>query len=132
MYPYEATGKLRYNGDWVLLDVHYSIAAYYRSIIRSLRWVVPTSSYHGDHITVVAGKYQKPLKNYGYRDGERIRFTYGKVMTENNSYYWLEIVDDSELRDIRLNLGLEPTPFHPFHLTVGHVDENHLKRVDFR
>lgn len=132
MYPYEAKGKLRYSGNWVVLDIHPSIAAYYRSVICRLHWVVPTSSFHGSHITVVAGKYQKPNKNYGYRDGESIKFSYGKVMTENNSYYWLEIVDDSELRDIRLSLGLEPTPFHPFHLTVGHVDKKAIKRVDNR
>ena len=132
MNTYEANGKLRYNGNWVVLDVHPSIASYYRAVIGRLRWVVPTSSYHGSHITVVAGKYQRPLKNRGYREGEKINFSYGSVMTEDFSYYWLKITDDSELRDVRENLGLEATPFHPFHLTVGHVDQNSLKRVDYR
>lgn len=132
MYPYEATGKLRYNGNWVVLDVNPSIARYYRGVIKMLHKIYSTSSLHGSHITVVAGKYQQPMKKYGYREGEDIRFTYGPVMTEDYSYYWLTVVDDSELREVRGELGLEPTPFHPFHLTVGHVDKNAIKRVDNR
>jgi hypothetical protein len=119
-------GKIRYKDGWVVIDCPYDIMYYYNRICN---WLLFTDSritmpLHGAHITVVAGKYTKVEKNWGYRDGESIEFQYGSILeggNEKEKYFWLPVKCDDAV-DIRLKLGLDETPKFPYHLTIGHLN----------
>jgi len=121
--PHTATGKVRYKNDWVVIDCPFDIVYYYN---RVCNWMLHkqnkiTWPLHGAHITVVAGKYTKVKKNWGYRADETVKFNYG-TLTNNDNYFWL-VVDCPEASEIREKLGLSPEPKWPYHLTVGYLNE---------
>ena len=119
-------GKLLYYPSWwLIVKVDEDVCRYYRNLIhfhnRPLRL---NPSKHGAHITVIAGKYEKPegayAKLWGKYEGERIDFKYSPEINTNGEYFWME-VQCKRIEDIREELGLTPKILHPWHLTVGNI-----------
>ena len=76
----------------------------------------------GEHITVVAGKYDDVSLHdqWQMHHGERVTFNYSAPPISKDGYFWLP-VECQRLGEIRSELGLSGQPKYPFHLTVGNV-----------
>lgn len=118
---------LYYPSWWLIVKVNDEICEYYRNLIhiqnRSLRL---NPSKHGAHITVIAGKHEKPDASYqhlwGKYEGNIIEFSYNREIQSNGQYFWLNVVCP-KFEEIRSELGLNPTIPIPWHLTVGNTIE---------
>jgi hypothetical protein len=81
-------------------------------------------SKHGAHITVIAGKYEKPNEEHEpfwnkYQD-ENVDFSYSPEINSNGEYFWAP-VECKRIEDIRVELGLPPKIIYPWHLTIGNI-----------
>jgi len=119
-------GKLLYYPSWwLIVKVDEDVCRYYRNLIhfhnRPLRL---NPSKHGAHITVIAGKYERPDEAYaslwGKYEGERIEFKYNPEIDANDEYFWAK-VECKRIEDIREEMGLLPKILHPWHLTIGNI-----------
>lgn len=116
---------LYYPSWWLIVKVDEEVCGYYRRLIhfhnRPLRL---NPSKHGAHITVIAGKYEKPDAEHeqfwNKYQGELINFNYSPDIATNGEYFWME-VDCPRIEEIRTELGLTPKIIHPWHLTVGNI-----------
>lgn len=124
---FEATGTLKYSNDWLILDCGRSIGMYYNWWVQRLIWKKATTPLHGFHVTVVAGKYTKVSNhvNWGKYQNTKIRYEYSNKIEfekqKDGTYYWLPIRCEA-LKRIRVELGLDPFPKWPYHLTVAYVN----------
>ena len=123
---FDGYGKLLYYPSWwLIVKVDEDVCRYYRNLIhfhnRPLRL---NPSKHGAHITVIAGKYEKPDEEHEYLwgkwEGEHIHFGYSSEIDTNDEYFWAP-VKCTRIEDIREELGLPPKILHPWHLTVGNI-----------
>lgn len=114
-----------YPSWWIIVKVDEEICRYYRKLIQ---FYSPTlrlnGSKDGAHITVIAGKYERPdeshAKFWGRYEGETIDFQFNPEINSDGEYYWME-VECNRIEDIREELGLKRTILHPWHLTVGNT-----------
>jgi len=119
-------GKLLYYPSWwLIMKVDEEICRYYRNLIhfhhRSLQL---SPSRNGAHITVIAGKYEKPDEEHKrfwnkYQD-EEVNFKYSPEINTDGEYFWMEI-ECKRIEEIREELGLTPKIPQPWHLTVGNM-----------
>lgn len=125
---YSAKGVIRYRGDWVILDCPHDVINYYKFWVEKFIGKKISTSYHGSHVTVIAGKYDKGYSKHplwGKYEGQVVEFLYeSKIYTDHDwftrgEYFWLR-VDAPILAQLRTELGLKPQPFHPYHLTIGY------------
>lgn len=127
---YKAHGTIKYNGNWLILDAPNSLVKYYKFWVEKFTWKKISTPLFGAHCTVVAGKFQDVTKHPAWRKyhGKRIEFEYSNIIRtdERASYYWLPVYCD-ELKKIRMELGLEPFPKFPYHITIGFYELNHDK-----
>lgn len=126
MNRFELTGKVRYGGSWAWVEIPNDVGAYYRAVAKWVWGVRLSAPINGAHITLVAGKYEKPLipENWGKHEGKPITFSYSGMVSVA-PYWWLKIVEDSQLRALRKELGLPEELKYPFHGTIG-------RDLDFR
>lgn len=119
---YSAKGKLRYNNDWIILECPQNIVNYYAWWVNRLTWKKGSTPYHGAHVTVVAGKYQKVTHHPNWKKHQNlvVDFEYSNIIEyakqDDGTYYWLP-VRCPILEDIRLELGLDRKPKWQYHLT---------------
>ena len=121
---FSGNGKLKYHDNWwLVVNVEGDICKYYRTLVnfydRSLQLNSPK---HNAHITVIAGKYERPKYEHlwnKYQD-ETIYFEYTPEITIDREYFWME-VKCKRIEDIREELGLTPKIIQPWHLTVGNI-----------
>lgn len=112
-----------YPSWWLIVKVDEEVCQYYRKLIhyyyRSLRL---NPSKHGAHITVIAGKYEKPQNEclWNKYQGRKVEFRYFPEIQTNGEYFWMT-VECPQIEDIRSELGLPPRIVHPWHLTVGNI-----------
>jgi hypothetical protein len=141
---YFAKGVVRYKGDWIIIEAPHDVVNYYKWWVEKLTWKKISTSYHGTHITVLAGKHEKVAdrREWGRYDGEIITFKYfstvysaggkkqvtkdGKLLFDNGkpvfepyTYFWLR-THCPDIPKIRTSLGLKPLPKLPPHLTIGY------------
>jgi len=121
---FSGSGNLLYYPTWWLIaKVEGDICKYYRTLVkfynRSLKLNPPK---HGAHITIIAGKYEKPSNEnlWNKYQGDRIEFEYDPFITIDREYFWVE-VKCKRIEDIREELGLPRTIIHPWHLTIGNT-----------
>ena len=128
MKQYHASGVIRYKGDWIILECPNSVVNYYKFWVEKFLGKKISTSYHGTHVTVLAGKHEKGLNKHplwGKYEGKVVDFTYdSQLYTDNDwfirgQYFWLR-VQCPFLRDLRTELGLKPELRWPYHLTVGY------------
>lgn len=116
---------LYYPSWWLIVKVDEDVCRYYRNLIhyhnRPLRL---NPSKHGAHITVIAGKYEKPDREHEYLwnryQGQKVSFTYDPTIQTNGDYFWMT-VECKKIEEIRAEMGLTPKILHPWHLTVGNI-----------
>jgi len=113
-------GKIRYGNSWAWVECPKDVGDYYRAVAKWLMGVTLSPPLNGPHITLVAGKYEVPKhpELWGSLEGQEIEFEYGPVMWVDD-YWWLTILEDSELQKFRTDLGLPPKLKYDFHLTIG-------------
>lgn len=119
---YFAKGIVRYKNDWIIIEAPHSVVNYYKWWVEKLSWKKISTSYHGSHITVLAGKHEKARdkRRWGEWDGREVTFKYfSTIYGDAHGYYWLRI-NCPEIPIIRKSLGLEPLPKWPPHLTIGY------------
>lgn len=125
---YFAHGIIRYKGEWIIVEAPFGIVNYYKFWVEKFLGKKISTSYHGCHITVLAGKHEKGLDKHpawGKYEGAKVPFIYsGDIRTDTKwftqgKYFWLP-VECKFLEKVRGELGLKPTPFHPYHLTIGY------------
>lgn len=125
---YFAEGVVRYKGDWIIVDCPHSVVNYYKWWVEKFIWKKLSTSYHGSHITVLAGKHEQGLNKHplwGKYEGKIVEFKYhSHIYTDHNwffkgQYFWLR-VECPFLAKIRTELGLKPNLKWPYHLTVGY------------
>ena len=126
MNYFELTGKIRYGESWAWVECPKDVGDYYRAVAKWIWGVKLNAPRNGLHITLVAGKYEKPLVPdiWGKREGELITFAYSGMVSVA-PYWWLKIVEDSQLRAFRRELGLPEELKYAMHATVGR-DRNYV------
>lgn len=125
---YFAKGVIRYKGDWIIVEIPHSVINYYRFWVEKFTGKKISTSYHGCHITVLAGKHEKGLSSHplwGKYEGKVVEFKYdSKIYTDNDwmflgKYFWLR-VECPFLNKLRTELGLKPELKWPLHATIGY------------
>jgi hypothetical protein len=136
---YFTKGIIRYKtNDWIIIEAPNSVVNYYKWWVEKLTWKKISTSYHGSHITVLAGKHEKPrnMAEWAKYDGKEIELKYfstiysredtaeqddgrGKKILARAQYFWLT-VETPWIPKIRTGLGLKPFPKWPPHLTIGY------------
>ena len=115
-----ATATLRSTRGWVVADVPYGLADYYRSLIPpTVRYSIPR---YDPHITVIRD-YPTTLPVIEPRT---IRFRYAPEVVIGEDYIWLDVWCE-DLEALRVSLGFDnicwytrpPSGFAPFHITLG-------------
>jgi hypothetical protein len=128
MQTYFAEGVIRYKGEWITLQCPNDVVNYYKFWVEKFLGKKISTSYHEPHVTVLAGKYEKGLDKHplwGKYQGRRVEFEYDSTIHTDapwftqGKYFWLR-VHCPFLRHVRRELGLKPTPYHPYHLTIGY------------
>lgn len=113
--------KARNHVKWgVILTVPQSIIRYYQEWIRKeLNTHVNNPAWNA-HITIT--KNQEPTNKAAWKKhaGRVITFEYDPEFKMSDKYFWLP-VKSNELSDIRVELGLEPLPYVPFHITIANL-----------
>ena len=130
MQKFRLKGKIRFGNSWAWVECPKDVGDYYVSVVKWLWGIKLSPPLNGPHITLIAGKYEESVRLHplwGAREGQEVEFEYSGMMYEQ-SYWWLRIVEDSELRKIRMELGLTPELKYPFHLTIG-KDQNYPKKT---
>ncbi len=115
-------GKLHYHNTWIIAKMDNDIAEYYQWLIFKETLLKAQTPKEGAHVTVLAGKYEKPKVDGLWKKHEDVEifFHYDSYLHFDGTYFWLT-GESSFLSAVRTDLGLSPTPFHPFHLTVGNL-----------
>jgi hypothetical protein len=123
---FRLTGKIRYGNSWAWVECPKDVGDYYVKVAKYVWGVTLSPPLNGPHITLVAGKYETASTHplWGTREGDNICFAYAGLVHVKD-YWWLKIVEDSELRHFRTELGLSEELKYPFHLTVG-KDQNYV------
>jgi hypothetical protein len=113
---YFAKGKIRYKGEWIVVEAPYDIVNYYKWWVEKFIWKKISTSYHKPHITVLAGKHEKGLDKHplwGKYEGKEVEFKYfSRIETDDRylsygRYFWLR-VECPFLAQLRTELGLKP------------------------
>lgn len=140
MFKYKTTGIVKYKtNNWIVIEADPTVVNYYKWWIERFTWKKISTSYHGPHITVLAGKHEKPksLLHWGKYHDEKVEVFYDGVIhcnefyvTENDDkgkpqkfkaqYFWLR-VDCPKIAKIREQLGLKPKLKFETHLTIGYL-----------
>lgn len=117
-------GKLLYYPNWwLVVKVNEDVCRYYRKLIHFYNKPLRLNpAKHGAHITIIAGKYEKPKFEcfWNKYQNERINFRYNPEIKNNGEYYWME-VECERIEDIREEMGLNKKIIYPWHLTVGNI-----------
>jgi hypothetical protein len=116
-------GTLSYKNTWLLVEISDDLGIYYRSLINSYsRSTVLQKPMNGEHITVIAGKYEVANHSPNWRkyEGEKIEFQYSSDIQTDYCYFWLPVTCN-RIEEIRIELGLKPTIKCPWHITVGNL-----------
>lgn len=125
---YVARGTIQYKGEWITVQAPHDVVNYYKFWVEKFKGKKISTSYHGTHITVLAGKHEKGLNKHplwGKYEGREVEFKYSsRIRTDadwftQGEYFWLE-VECPFLGQLRQELGLKPTLKFPYHLTVGY------------
>lgn len=121
-------GYVRYSKSWAWVECPKDVGDYYCAVVKWLWGIKLSPPLNGPHITLVAGKYEEANQHplWGSMEGQEVEFEYSGLMYEQ-SYWWLRVIEDSELRKIRTDLGLTPELKYPFHLTIG-KDQNYVQK----
>ena len=107
------------------MKVDDEICEYYRRLVNirnpSLKLNPPRD---GAHITVIAGKYERPDASHahlwGKFEGNIVEFSYHREILSDGRYFWLT-VECPRIEEIRQELGLIPKIPIPWHLTIGNT-----------
>ncbi len=129
MNEFRLKGKLRYGNSWAWVECPKDVGDYYIAVSKWIWGVKLSPPLNGPHITLVAGKYELPkdMSLWGCREGEEVEFEYSGLVHVAD-YWWLKIIEDSELRKFRTDLGLPAELKYPFHLTIG-KDNNYVGKL---
>lgn len=113
-------GTIVYDGLWAYLKCPEDIGVYYRTMVHRVFGEKLQNARGGPHITLVAGAYEDASSHPLWRtnEGKKLRFSYTHI-NNADGYWWLVIKDDFELRQFRINLGLNPELKYKFHLSFG-------------
>jgi hypothetical protein len=105
---------------WLIVQACPDLARYYRQSLNLFyRAQLKTQRPAWDsHISVVRGEEPPVRALWAKYQGEQVEFDYDPVLHTNGVYYWLAVTC-FRLAEIRVELGLSPTPARPFHLTVA-------------
>lgn len=122
---YSAIGTIRYakHSGWIVLDCPDSIVWYYKSWVEKFTWKKASTPLHGSHVTVLAGKYEKPRKpeNWNKYQGEKVHFYYSPTIYTDDKYFWLRVYCPFLVK-VRRSLGLSDTPKWMYHLTICYIN----------
>lgn len=126
MDHYFGNAIIRYKGKWVIAECSNTIPFYYSCVLKNLIGREVSTPKFGSHVSLVAGKYENKTQHplWGKYQDKEVIFKYNsKILTDNEwfylgEYFWLE-VECFLFGEIRKSLGLNQTPFHPYHLTIG-------------
>jgi len=122
---FDGYGILHYYPTWwLIVRVPGDVCKYYRKLVFYNRFLRLNPSKCESHITIVAGKYERPDEAYaslwGKYEGERIEFKYSPEIDTNDEYFWAK-VECKRIEDIREEMGLPPKILYPWHLTIGNI-----------
>lgn len=122
-------GRLHYHNTWIILKVDNDFAKYYKWLIQRHTLLKIQLPKEGAHVTVLAGKYEKPKVDGLWKKHENavVLFEYDPYLHFDGLYFWVT-GHSAFLSKIRITMGLNPTPFHPFHITIGNLKNEQDKK----
>lgn len=97
-------------------------------LARALTPVRLNTQRYAPHVSVVRHEVPPNLEAWGKHEGTTILFEYSPVVYNDETYYWLQVLSQ-ELRQVRLELGLNPSGkssrppdgAEVFHITIGNI-----------
>ena len=120
-YPFQSKGYLKpVEGWWMLLTCDPELVRYYCWLAERWGIEMEVGSRHGPHISVIKGQKPKNKKFWFALEGKSYYFKYSNVLRHNGYHAWLDVKCPA-LSDLRVKLGMDPKPYHSFHLTVGRI-----------
>ena len=111
---------------WLFARVDPGIVHFYSWLAKTNGWNIIPGSRYGFHISVVLGEKPKNISIWNSLNKQAYKYKYSIKTETNYKYAWLR-VQSKCFEQIRLSLGLKPTPYIPFHLTLGRF--HHVKSV---
>jgi len=108
----------KFRSWWACADVPWSVGNYYRYWVKRELGIHLNTPCWKEHVSVVRGEEPKKPWNWKKREGQKVTIFYSHEIKMNDTYAWLS-VESKELEEIRVELGLSPTPKVAYHLTFG-------------
>ena len=90
-------------------------------------------SIRGSHVTLISDIVDDVIWEEARKvfDGSEISVFYDpEEVRTNGTHWWLKIYSkDSE--NIRVSMGLDPTPYFNFHLTIGYANNRNIEHSEY-
>ena len=114
--------KTREDPYWLILECDAGISLYYRYWLKKAKYIDMIKPAWGAHISITRGEKITNKDAWKKHSGKKIDFEYVPEVKSNGKHFWLSVIS-KELEEIRTELGLSPTPYWGFHLTIGNKKE---------
>lgn len=131
---FTSTGKLIYDPYarikqapyWSILKTDEEIIRYYKAMIAQLYDVSFEKTVWGSHISVIRGTAPPNKSQWKKYQNETISFQYTNRVYRAHSFFCIDAYSP-RLEEIRVELGLSPTPKAGFHITIGRLNLQYFK-----
>lgn len=124
----ECPGTLLYNPSnprtkfkpwWLIVRVPHGVVLYYQDWVWRQERTKLTTSAWGSHLSVVRGETPPKKELWKHHAGRTVQIEYDANPISNRMGHWWLPARCQALNDIRQELGLNPRPRVPFHITIG-------------
>lgn len=136
--PVDVTNKHQYQRSWKRVAIiKFPYDEYddiWRWYIRKQHGLILNQNLRGSHITFINDKYTNDMKWNKIKskfDNIPIQVELTNQLRSNAKHWWLKPKMPSIVNDIRLALGLEKDPFHPYHYTIGLINPNMIDHSNY-
>lgn len=122
-------GKLRYSPkpeseNWfVFLLCDKELGKYYRNLfyLSKLKQLKLQRPAWDTHVTIVRNEEPSNKELWGKYDGLEVEFDYVPIVNKTGPHYYFNMPDNDFFIKIRTELGLDPNPFFPWHMSFGNL-----------
>lgn len=138
-FPKDVTKKHMSQSEWkktAVIKTNCDLHIYYANLLSKRFNLELNKPLKLCHITIISyitsdidlDMYDKVSKSM---NGKKINFEYDPSEIRTNANHWWLKVYSKEAEAIRTLVGLEPTPFFNFHITLGYVNEKNLEHSKY-
>jgi hypothetical protein len=104
---------------WLIVRVPHGVVLYYQDWVWRTERTKLTTSAWGAHLSVIRGERPPNKELWKQHANRKIKIEYDANPICNRMGHWWLPARCPDLNDIRKDLGLNPRPRVPFHITIG-------------